>query len=92
MNNLTQGEYANESWRQEQKSKRYQYWSALSAARQEYYKDVDGNISMTRPTMHYWMEQKYGIKMGLDGEGNYTQEYEVVEPKRFMLFQIKYFK
>lgn len=50
------------------------------------------NAEMTGPTLPYWVEQKYGIKMGLDGQGNYTQEYTVVDPKRFMLFQIQYMK
>jgi hypothetical protein len=42
--------------------------------------------------MHYWAELKYGFKMGLDGQGNYTQDHEVVDPKRYMLFQLKYMK
>lgn len=77
---------------QEQHSNRLQYWGALAAARQEYQKDVDCDNSITRPSMHCWIERNYGIKIGMDSEGNYTHKYEVVEPKRFMLFQIKYFK
>jgi hypothetical protein len=43
-----------------------------------------------RPTVHYWAEQKYGFVMGIDGQGDYTGEYTVVDPKKFMLFQVKY--
>ena len=89
---MTQGEYAEQSWDNEMKSKRWQYWNALHAVRKEYREDVGDNVGMTGPTLPYWVEQKYGIKMGLDGQGNYTQDYEVVNPKRFMFFQIKYMK
>ena len=71
---------------------RKQYWGALHAVRKEYREDVGDNTSMTGPTLPYWVEQKYGLRMGQDGSGNYTQEYQVVNPKRFMLFQIKYMK
>jgi len=72
--------------------KRNQYWQALHAVRYEYREDIGDNIGMTGPTFPYWMESKYGIKMEHDGEGNYTQNYEVVDTKRFMFFQIKYMK
>lgn len=72
---------------------RKQYWGALHEVRKEYIEEHKGIYDLTvRPTMHYWIEQKYGLRMGLDGEGNYTQQYDVVDSKRFMLFQIKYFK
>ena len=71
---------------------RKQYWGALHAVRAEYREAVGDNAEMKGPTMPNWVEQKYGIKMGLDGQGNYTQDYEVVDPKRFMFFQIKYMK
>lgn len=80
-------------WEAERKEKRQQYWNALYLLRQEYLSENKGNYDITaRPTMHYWAELKYGFKMGLDGSGNYTQDYDVVDPKKFMLFQIKYWK
>lgn len=72
--------------------KRNQYWHSLHAVRTEYREEVGDNAEMKGPTLPHWLEQKYGIKMGLDGQGNYTQDYEVVNPKRFMFFQIKYMK
>jgi hypothetical protein len=89
---MTQGEWAKADWKDEQKSKRWQYWNALHAVRSEYREAVGDNEGMTGPTLPFWVEQKYGIKMGINGEGQYTQEYDIVNPKRFMLFQIKYFK
>lgn len=71
---------------------RKQYWGALHAVRAEYREAVGDNAGMTGPTMPHWVEQKYGLRMGQDGSGNYTQEYQVVNPKRFLLFQIKYMK
>lgn len=80
-------------WEAERKAKRMEYWNALYLMRQEYMEDNKGQIDPTvRPTMHYWAELKYGFKMGLDGQGNYTQDYDVVDPKKFMLFQLKYWK
>ena len=73
-------------------AKRNQYWNALHAVRTEYREAVGDNIEVKGPTLPFWVEQKYGIKMGLDDSGNYTQYYDIVDPKRFMLFQIKYMK
>ena len=71
---------------------RKQYWGALHAVREEYRLAVGDNAGMIGPTMPQWVEQKYGLRMGQDGSGNYTQHYEVVDPKRFLFFQIKYMK
>jgi hypothetical protein len=72
--------------------KRNQYWGALLAVRTEYRKAVGDNAGMTGPTMTHWVEQKYGLRIGLDGSGNYTQYYDVVDPKKFMFFRLKYFR
>jgi hypothetical protein len=71
---------------------RNQYWGALHAVRSEYREEYGDNAEMKDPTMPQWVEQKYGLRMGTDGQGNYTQHYDVVDPKRFMFFQIKYMK
>ena len=72
---------------------RTQYWSAIKGVRKEYLEANTGNYDMTaRPTMHHWTEEKYGFKMETDGTGNYTENYTVTNPKKFMLFQIKYWK
>lgn len=71
---------------------RKQYWGALHAVRKEYREAVGDNNGMVGPTMPHWVEQKYGLRMGQDGSGNYTQDYEVVNPNRFLLFRLKYMK
>jgi len=72
--------------------KRNQYWGALMSMRKEYETDVGDNKGMTGPTMQYWTEERYGFKIGMDWSGNYTQHYDIVDPKKFLLFQIKYMK
>ena len=75
------------------RQKRDQYWNALFLMRNDYMEENRGILDPTvRPVLHYYAELKYGIKMGLDGQGNYTKEYQVVDPKKFMLFQLKYMK
>lgn len=89
----SQAEESFRSWEAERKTRRFQYWSALNSLRKDYLKENAGVYDLTsRPTMHYWAELKYGFKMGLDDQGNYTQDYEVTDPKKFMLFQIKYWQ
>ena len=71
---------------------RKQYWGALHAVRAEYRQEVGDNAEMKGPTMPKWVEQKDGLRRGQDVSGNYTQYYDVVDPKRFLFFQIKYIK
>ncbi len=72
---------------------RDRYWGAIHAMRPEYIEQYKGMYDLTnRPAIHHWAEQKYGFRMETDGTGNYTANYTVVEPKKFMLFQIKYWK
>ena len=88
-----QAEESFRMWEQERKDKGIRYWNAIYAMRTDYLAENKGIYDLTaRPTIHYWAELKYGFKMGLDGQGNYTREYEVTDPKKFMLFQIKYWK
>ena len=80
-------------WDRDQKAKREQYWNAIREMRNDYLEENKGHYDLTaRPTIHYYAELKYGFKMGLDGQGNYTKDYEVVDPKKFMIFQLKYMK
>lgn len=71
---------------------RRQYWGALHAVRNEYKEEVGDNAGMTGPTLPHWVEKKYGLRMGIDSQGNYTQDYTVIDAKRFLFFQIRYMK
>ena len=82
---------AQDFWKQ--REARDRYWSAIRNMREEYMQDNKGVYDLTaRPTVHYWAEQKYGFRMEVDGNGGYTAEYTVTDPKKFLLFQIKYWR
>lgn len=85
--------YEYKQWDDEAKAKRNQYWNAVYLMRKDYLEENKGITDLTvRPALHYYAQLKYGIKMGLDGQGNYTQDFEIVDPKKYMFFQIKYMK
>lgn len=82
-----------QDWEKERREYRTRYWQALYLMRSEYLGENKGVYDLTaRPTMHYWAEEKYGIVMGINGEGQYTDEFTVKDPKKFMWFQLKYWK
>lgn len=85
--------YEYKAWATEEKAKRNQYWNAIWRMRQDYLAENKGVYDLeVRPALHDYAELKYGIKMGIDWQGNYTQDFEVTDPKKYMLFQIKYSK
>lgn len=64
------------------------YRNALLAARNDEFLKSDNSADMTFPN---WLQREYGLKMLKNDDGYYTMSYEVVEPKRFMIFQIKHY-
>lgn len=85
--------YEYKSWIDEDKAQRNRYWVAVREMRKEYTKEHEGVHDLTaRPTVHYWAEQRYGFRMEVTGDGDYSGNYTVIDPKKFMLFQIKYWK
>lgn len=82
-----------EEWNAIRKQKRWQYWNALNRMRTEYITQFQDQYDLTvRPTLQHWAEEKYGFKMGMSETGDYTETYTVVDPKKFMIFQIKYWQ
>lgn len=80
-------------WSNEDRARRNQYWQAIFHMRSEHTDTFKDSTDLTAvPTLHYWAEQQYGFTMGLDGQGHYTQDYTVVNPKKFMLFQLKFMR
>lgn len=65
-----------------------QYRNALLVARNEEFLNSDDAVDMTFPN---WLQREYGLKMLKNDDGYYTMSYEIVEPKRFMVFQIKHY-
>ena len=76
----------------EDKERRDKYFAVIRAMRVEYLEDNQGTYDHTRPRLDYWANEKYGFQMESDGSGNYTANYTITDPKKFMLFQIKYWK
>lgn len=75
------------------KERRDKYFEVVRSLRAEYVEEQKGVYDITvRPRLDYWVNEKYGFQMQTDGQGNYTAEYTVTDPKKFMLFQIKYGK
>lgn len=88
-----QAEESFRRWEAERKEKRNQYWRAIMSARSEYMTENKGVFDLTaRPTVHYWMRMKYGIIMEMDSEGNYTQDFEVEDKNKFLIFQLKHWQ
>jgi len=85
-------QYEYQAWDNQYKEKRNQYWQACHAIRTEYLEEYKGDYSMTRPSLHHWAEQRYGFLMETDGTGNYTANYTITDSKKFLLFQLKYWK
>ena len=76
----------------EDKERRDKYWAVIRAMRVEYLEDNTGIYDHTRPRIDYWANEKYGFQMEADGNGDYTHRYTITDPKKFMLFQIKYWR
>ncbi len=86
---MTNEEYLNQSFI----DKRNQYWQSIHAMRPEYMEEFKGIHDLTvRLSIHHWAEKKYGFLMETDTDGNYTANYTVTDSKKFLLFQIKYWR
>lgn len=78
-------------WDRERLERRNQYWQAINRARREYLDQYVGIYDLTvRPALHYWMQEHYGIRMGIDDQGNYTRDFEILDERRYLMFQLKY--
>jgi hypothetical protein len=79
-----------QEWNQRDKMLRSQYWAALRAARTDYMQE-SGRVPADNG-FYYHLQRKYGVKPDLDPQGNLTATYTVVDKKKFLLFQLEYFK
>lgn len=79
------------NWEAKSRANRNAYWNACARARQEYLKDVEGDLSMSRPRLDYWVNERYGFQMEFDEiDGGISERFTITDPKKFMLFQIKH--
>jgi len=74
---------------------KYDYWQKLKLARSEYAK----NTKIVAPTFedeangfYYFMQHEFGIKVMLDEQGNITNNFEIIDEHKYLLFELKYTK
>lgn len=68
------------------------YFDIIHAMRQEYLQEYKGIYDSTRPRIDYWANEKYGFQMESDGTGEYTANYTITDPKKFLIFKLKYWQ
>lgn len=68
------------------------FYEIIRNMRQEYIEEHKGIYDSSRPSVDQWANEKYGFQMVTDIQGNYIAEYTVTDPKKFMLFKIRYWK
>lgn len=72
---------------------RNKYFGIIREMRKEYMQEFHGEYDLTvRPRVDFWANEKYGFQMEVDGQGNYTEHYSITNPKKFLMFKIKYWK
>jgi hypothetical protein len=75
------------------RSGKYTFWAMLRCARDEYIRNC-GMDYQTTPTainngFYDHMQKVYGIKLDII-DGNIGPDYDIVDEKKYMLYQIKY--
>lgn len=79
-----------QTWEAERKAKRISYWMKLKKAHKDYEEnECHGYYEPNLSGFRYWMERKWGISIEVI-DGNFGQEYSVVNEQKFLLFEIKY--
>ena len=63
---------------------RQAYWRKLRKAKEEF--------ESTHRYVYFeqWMQTEYGIKIDYDIQGNITGKYDIVDPKKYTFFLLKY--
>jgi hypothetical protein len=81
-----------DEWDRERKTKRYQYWSMLRSAKNEFVKitQQDAEGSDTDPgAFFYYLKQTYGLQIETV-DGNIAAEYAVIDEKKYLMFLMKF--
>jgi hypothetical protein len=79
-------------WEEEQKTRRWRYWSALRTIRTEYEKTSGSTISNGSSGFYEYLEKTYGIRPVLTREGQLTDSFDVIDGPLSTFFMLKYFK
>jgi len=66
---------------------RWKYWSNLQAMLKEF--DAEKGYTETTDVFQ-WIENKYGLRPVRASDGTITDDYKVVDEKKFLVYILKY--
>ena len=75
---------------QQRSEARRSYWNKLRKARADFHNDTVEKTHPTTGEFYYFMQHKWGIKIGLDSGQNITDTYEIIDEGKHLMFMIKY--
>jgi hypothetical protein len=69
------------------RNRRMHYWSVLKNLKEEFLLETN-----SRDPQQYtlWLETKYGFKPRINNEGYFTDDYEIIDEKKYMIYVLKY--
>ena len=70
--------------------KRREWWTKLRKARADFHNDTVETQHPSVAGFNAFMQEKWGIRIGLDNQSNITDTYEIVDEGKHLLFMIKY--
>jgi hypothetical protein len=89
---ISQKYWASDMWNREQKTSRYRYWRMLRSAKDEFYR-LAGQAGMAEQmddgAFYYYVKQTYGFEVEVIN-GMISEEYAIVNEKKYLLFLLKF--
>ena len=69
------------------RDRRLHYWSVLRTLKQEFTEETGSRD----PAIYVsWLENKYGFKPKINHEGYLTDDYEIVDEKKYLIYVLKH--
>ena len=88
----SQGDWADQLWATEQKTKRYRYWSMLRSAKNEFVEltqHAPAEFDVDDGAFYYYLKQNYGLQVATI-DSKITSDYAVIDEKKYLLFLLKF--
>ena len=63
------------------KRRRNEHWQRMRIARED---------CPTPNTFHLWLEEHWGLRVGLDKDSMITSDYAVVDEKKYLMYLLKF--
>lgn len=79
-------EHVVDQYPEEQRLAKYGYWQKLRSAQQDYDREV-GDFSTDK--FNLWLRDRWGLEVEMV-DGDYSPYYNVIDEKKYLLFNIKY--